>query len=59
MMSAFGPKRTRASALQMSAFGGKADMTVTLILSAQAMWYHSRSAQTGGPNPRHVEVVDV
>ena len=25
-MSAFGPKRTWASALQMSAFGGKADM---------------------------------
>jgi len=27
-MSAIGPKRTYASALQMSAFGGKADMTV-------------------------------
>src|SRR5262245_32887631 len=26
--SAFGPKQTCASALQMSAFGGKADMTV-------------------------------
>jgi hypothetical protein len=26
-MSAFGPKQTSASALQMSAFGGKADMT--------------------------------
>ena len=25
-MSAFGPKQTRASALQMSAFGGKADI---------------------------------
>src|SRR5690242_3453928 len=25
-MSAFGPKRTRASALHMTAFGGKADM---------------------------------
>jgi hypothetical protein len=28
-MSAFGIKRTWASALQMSAFGGKADMTPT------------------------------
>jgi hypothetical protein len=27
-MSAFGPKRTWAVALQMSAFGGKADMTI-------------------------------
>ena len=26
-MSAFGPKQTSASALHMSAFGGKADMT--------------------------------
>jgi hypothetical protein len=26
-MSAFGPKRTSATALHMSAFGGKADMT--------------------------------
>jgi hypothetical protein len=26
-MSAYGPKRTWVSALQMSAFGGKADMT--------------------------------
>ena len=28
MMSAFGPKRTWNSALQESAFGGKADMTI-------------------------------
>jgi len=27
VMSAFGPKRTRACALHMSALGGKADMT--------------------------------
>jgi hypothetical protein len=27
-MSAFGPKQKQASALHMSAFGGKADMTV-------------------------------
>jgi hypothetical protein len=28
LMSAIGPKQTSASALHMSAFGGKADMTV-------------------------------
>src|SRR5262245_41935706 len=32
-MSAFGPKRTCASALHMSAFGGKADMTSRCLLS--------------------------
>jgi hypothetical protein len=29
-MSAFGPKRTSLVALQMSAFGGKADMAVCI-----------------------------
>jgi len=29
-MSAIGPKRTSLVALHMSAFGGKADMTITL-----------------------------
>jgi hypothetical protein len=29
-MSAFGPKQTRAVAPHMSAFGGKADMTIAL-----------------------------
>jgi hypothetical protein len=44
----------------MSAFVGKADITVTLILSAQAMWYHSRWAQTGGRTRTiNVEQVDV
>jgi hypothetical protein len=33
-MSAFGPKRTCSSALQMSAFGGKADMAFAPHMSA-------------------------
>ena len=32
-MSAFGTKRTSACAMHMSAFGGKADMTVRGVLS--------------------------
>jgi hypothetical protein len=35
-MSAFGTKRTWASALQMSAIGGKADMTVATKVAAMA-----------------------
>src|SRR5262245_22508405 len=39
-MSAFGPKRTWASALQMSAFGGKADMTLTSKCPAHGQGEH-------------------
>jgi hypothetical protein len=46
--------------LAMSAFVGKAGITVTLILPAQAMWYHSKWAQTGGRTRAiNVELVDV
>src|SRR5262249_54122134 len=37
-LSAFGPKRTCASALQMSAFGGKADMTFAEIRFRGRYW---------------------
>ena len=40
-MSAFGPKRTRAVALQMSAFGGKADMAIAGIRFCGRYWGQS------------------
>jgi hypothetical protein len=43
-MSAFGPKRTLASALQMSAFGGKADMTVCGNSLSRRYWGQSGRA---------------
>src|SRR5262249_18333949 len=36
-MSAFGPKRTSVSAPHMSAFGGKADMTVCVCLLLRSL----------------------
>ena len=44
----------------MFAFGGKADMTVTLILRPGDVVSFDIAAQTGGPNPRHqIEVEGV
>src|SRR5262249_30057114 len=36
-MSAFGPRQTWASALHMSAFGGKADMTICRCLLSRSL----------------------
>ena len=50
-MSAFGTKRTSACALQMSAFGGKADIagfgqgTLCLLMTQQRHWAVSVGSQ--------------
>jgi len=57
-MSAFGPKRTSATALQMSAFGGKAEIELTRCHGRLSV-YTARTARTarvtvqsGGPDAR-------
>src|SRR5262245_48170233 len=54
VMSAFGPKRTCAFALHMSAFGGKADMTVCGCLLSRSLLGVKRTL----PFAAHMSAID-